>query len=94
MEKQILLNAHGFLYNLAANTFCMIASAVNKSVDGLGTYYSQVLERNINRQQTWALIEAQAALFLGILPAGYSLLLRAAALVWFFVAVKRCKRML
>ncbi len=94
MEKQIILNTNGWLPSLVANAFSMMVRAANKPVDMLGSYYSHVLERNMNRQQTWALIEAQAALFLGILPAGYSIAVRAVALAWFIAAVRKCKRVL
>jgi hypothetical protein len=57
-------------------------------------YYARVLEREIDMHQTWALIEAQVAFFLGVMPVGYDFPLRAAALVWFVVAVKKCRRLL
>ena len=60
----------------------------------LNQYYSQMLEKDLNMNQTWALIEAQTAFFLGVLPVGYAFTLRAAALIWLILAVRKCRRLL
>lgn len=57
-------------------------------------FYSKQLERNINRRQTLALLEAQLAFFLGIMPIDMPMALRIAFTVWTVVAVKKCKRRL
>ena len=57
-------------------------------------FYSKQLERNINRRQTLALLEAQLAFFLGIMPIDMPMILRIAFTVWTVVAVKKCKRCL
>ena len=57
-------------------------------------FYSKQLERNINRRQTLALLEAQLAFFLGIMPIDMPMALRMAFTVWTVVAVKKCKRRL
>ena len=57
-------------------------------------FYSKQLERNINRRQTLALLEAQLAFFLGIMPIDMPMALRIAFTVWTVVAVKKCKRCL
>lgn len=77
-----------------AEMMSKVAENVNRPVNLLRTYYAQVLERDLNMHQTWALIEAQVAFFLGVMPVGYVLPLRAAALLWLIVAVKKCHRLL
>lgn len=62
-------------------------------VERLSRYYSRVLERPVGQRLTWALLEAQSAFFLGILPATLPLWVRLAALAWFGIAVVRCKRL-
>ena len=57
-------------------------------------FYKKQLERNINRRQTLALLEAQLAFFLGIMPIDMPMALRIAFTVWTVVAVKKCKRRL
>ena len=57
-------------------------------------FYSKQLERNINRRQTLALLEAQLAFFLGIMPIDMPMALRIAFTVWTVVAVKKFKRCL
>ena len=77
-----------------AEMMSKVAESVNKPVNLLRTYYAQVLERDLNMHQTWALIEAQVAFFLGVMPVGYAFTLRAVALLWLVVAVKKCRRLL
>ena len=71
-----------------------VKQVANRPAEWLRQYYSSVLERKINMRQTWSLIEVQAAFFAGIMPANYSLWLRAACCVWFLMALKRCRRLL
>ena len=93
MEKQMVLNCSRSSRYLAEmmNRF---AESVNRPVNKLRGYYAQVLERDIDMRQTWALIEAQVAFFLGVMPIGYIFPLRAVALVWLIVSVKKCHRLL
>ena len=62
-------------------------------IEWLSHYYSTVLERPVSKRLTWALLEAQTAFFLGIVPAAVPMIVRLIALGWFFVAVKRCRRL-
>lgn len=87
MEKQITIQSTWMLLENVKNV-------ANRPVEWLRQYYSSVLERDINMRQTWNLIEVQAAFFIGIMPANYSLWLRAACCAWFLWALKRCRRML
>ncbi|MBR5391799.1 MAG: ATP-binding protein [Prevotella sp.] len=79
---------------LIADKLSRIVEMVNRPVNLLRQYYAQVLERDLNMHQTWALIEAQVAFFLGVMPVGYAFVLRAVALLWLVVAVKKCRRLL
>lgn len=56
-------------------------------------YYSYVLGRDVDMRQTRLLTEVQAAFFLFIMPADYSLVLRAASCLWFIVALRKCRNM-
>jgi len=87
MEKQITIQSTWMLLENVKNV-------ANRPVEWLRQYYSSVLERDINMRQTWNLIEVQTAFFAGIMPANYSLWLRAACCAWFLFALKRCRRML
>lgn len=87
MEKQMTMQSTWMLLE-------NVKQVANRPVEWLRQYYSSVLERNINMRQTWSLIEVQTAFFAGIMPANYSLWLRAACCVWFLIALKRCHRLL
>ena len=84
MEKQITMQSTWMLME-------NVKKVANRPVEWLHQYYSSVLERDINMRQTWSLIEVQVAFFAGIMPANYSLLLRAAFCAWFLIALKRCR---
>lgn len=94
MERQMTINMPQSINNRLSSTFSKITERLNMPIRKLSQYYSTVLERDINSRQTWALLEAQAALFLGILPVGYALTIRLLALAWLLVALKRCKQLL
>ena len=87
MEKQMTIQSTWMLLENVKNV-------ANRPIEWLRQYYSSVLERDINMRQTWSLIEVQSAFFAGIMPANYSLWLRAACCAWFLWALKRCRRML
>ena len=84
MEKQITMQSTWMLME-------NVKKVANRPVEWLRQYYSSVLERDINMRQTWSLIEVQVAFFAGIMPANYSLLLRAAFCAWFLMVLKRCR---
>ena len=87
MEKQMTMQSTWMLLE-------NVKQVANRPVEWLRQYYSSVLERDINMRQTWNLLEVQTAFFAGIMPANYSLWLRAACCAWFLWALKRCRRML
>lgn len=87
MEKQMTMQSTWMLLENVKNV-------ANRPVEWLRQYYSSMLERDINMRQTWSLIEVQTAFFAGIMPANYSLWLRAACCAWFLMALKRCRRLL
>ncbi len=93
MEKDMVLScSRGGRF--VAEMMSKVTESVNRPVNLLRTYYAQVLERDLNMHQTWALIEAQVAFFLGVMPVGYAFVVRAVALLWLVVAVKKCRRLL
>lgn len=94
MEKQLTLTGSKSLYEKAEYTYKAVATVLSAPMRLLGRYYSAVLERDISHRQTRALTEAQAAFFLFVFPADYSLLLRAAACIWCYMALKKCRRLL
>lgn len=94
MERQMTINMPQSINNRLSSTFSKITERLNMPIRKLSSYYAMVLERDINSKQTWALLEAQAAFFLGILPIDYAFIVRLAALVWLLIALKRCKELL
>ncbi|MBR5038853.1 MAG: hypothetical protein IKX65_09055 [Prevotella sp.] len=92
-NKEMILTAP-FGSHFIADKLNRIVEMVNRPVNLLRQYYAQVLERELNMRQTWSLIEAQTAFFLGVMPVGYAFPLRAAALVWLIVAVRKCRQQL
>ncbi len=94
MERQLTINMQQTVGQRLKERIRKMTEKLNMPVRRLGDYYSMVLERDINSRQTWALLEAQAALFLGILPVGYAFTIRLIALLWLVLAVKRCKELL
>ena len=71
-----------------------VTNTYDNMMNHVNDFYSKQLERNINRRQTLALLEAQLAFFLGIIPIDMPMALRIAFTVWTVVAVKKCKRCL
>ena len=71
-----------------------VTNTYDNMMNHVTDFYSKQLERNINRRQTLALLEAQLAFFLGIMPVDMPMALRIAFTVWTVVAVKKCKRSL
>ena len=94
MSKQLFLNVIDYLVQSVMKKMSWITEQLNTPVKMLGNYYSCVLDRELNQRQTWALVEVQAAFFLGMLPMGYSLVFRLIVLLWLVAAVKRCRRLL
>lgn len=71
-----------------------VTNTYDNMMNHVTDFYSKQLKRNINRRQTLALLEAQLAFFLGIMPIDMPMALRIAFTVWTVVAVKKCKRCL
>ena len=90
----MILTTRHSIWQAIADKMYHLSDVIIRPIEMLRDYYSIVLERNLNMRQTWALIEAQAAFFLGILPVGYAFILRAVALVWFIIALKKCRKLL
>ncbi len=94
MNKEMILTTRQSIWQAIADKMNYFSDVIIRPIEKLRDYYSLVLERNLNMRQTWALIEAQTAFFLGILPVGYAFILRAVALVWFIIALKKCRKLL
>ncbi len=94
MERQIALNMQQSVINRLSQNIHKMKETMNIPIRKLSNYYSMVLERDVNNRQTWALLEAQAALFLGILPMGYAITVRLLALGWLLVALRKCRQLL
>ena len=65
-----------------------VTNTYDNMMNHVTDFYSKQLERNINRRQTLALLEAH------IMPIDMPMALRIAFTVWTVVAVKKCKRRL
>ncbi|MGN1262625.1 MAG: ATP-binding protein [Prevotella sp.] len=63
-------------------------------MEPLRKYYSDVLGKQISWHQMRALLEAQTAFVACILPADFSLVLRAVFGAWLLMALKKCRRLL
>ena len=59
-----------------------VTNTYDNMMNHVTDFYSKQLERNINRRQTLALLEAQLAFFLGIMPIDMPMALRIAFTVW------------
>ena len=90
----MILTTRHSIWQAIADKMYHLLDVIIRPIEILRDYYSLVLERNLNMRQTWVLIEAQTAFFLGILPVGYAFILRAVALVWFIIALKKCRKLL
>ena len=98
MKKEMTLQANERL-NLSVNQLTAavckpLVSAVRKPLLTLARYYSAVLERPVNVQQTLHLLNAQTAFFFTVFPADCALLLRGACAAWLIHALMQCKRAL
>lgn len=71
-----------------------VTNIYDSVMNTIAGFYGKQLERDVNRRQTLALLEAQLAFFLGIMPIDMPMTLRIAFTVWTIVAVKKCKRCL
>lgn len=91
MEKQMILTANAGSYRKMSEIYRTVVNKMDTPLRLLTAYYSSVLGHEIDRRRTLRLLEVQLAFFVFILPADYSLLLRAIAFIWFLVAVKKIK---
>lgn len=71
-----------------------VISVYDNMMNTVTSFYSKQLERRVNRRQTIALLEAQLAFFLGIMPIDMPMILRIAFTAWTVIAVRKCKRCL
>ncbi|MDD7318585.1 MAG: hypothetical protein SOZ80_06405 [Prevotella sp.] len=78
--------------------FKSIKAAVKTAADGCGKltdmiadFYGRMLERKVSRAETIALIKAQSAFLLGIMPIDMPLSLRLFFTVLTLVTVNRCR---
>jgi hypothetical protein len=71
-----------------------VLERVGRVVGALREYYSEVLERRLDTRQTLHLIHAQVAFLFAAFPAETSLAVRAAFGLWFWLAVRKCSRVM
>lgn len=94
MEKQIILTADTNPWKKASTLIRKAAGRLNAPVQIMGRYYAHVLEREISLRQAKALTEAQLAFFATVMPADFSVMLRAAACAWFVMSIRKCRSLL
>lgn len=90
MEKNITVNM-----TWAQSATMMVEQMVQRAENSLSPlthYYSEIMERPLNSRQTMHLVHAQLAFFFAAFPVDGPLTLRAAAGLWFWWAVKTCKK--
>jgi hypothetical protein len=98
MEKNVTLSVNmsnrettKSIFKRMIGTWTSITQKVKMTAEWLRLYYSGILGKNITMQQTWLLIKAQTAFFLGIFPADMSILLRFALGIWMVYTFIQCK---
>ena len=90
MEKNLTVNM-----TLAQSAVMRVEQMVQRAgnaVMPLTRYYSEILERQLDSRQTLHLVHAQLAFFFAAFPVDGPLTLRAAAGLWFWWAVRKCKK--
>ena len=63
-----------------------------RPIEGLCSYYSNVLDRKLTMRQTWLLINAQLAFGAAFFPVEAPWVVRIGCLVWVVSALLKCKR--
>lgn len=71
----------------------IVKMMAQRPVAVLTRYYSDVLERQLDSRQTWALIWCQIAFVATVFPS-MSLFLRALCLAWLVGAVLKCREVM
>ena len=94
MNKEITYHMRNMAGDMVAEWTKMCIEKANGPARMLRKYYSDVTGQELSMRQTWSLIEAQTAFFLGIMPANFTLVLRIVLLTWAVVAVKKCSKFL
>ena len=96
MEKNIAFSAsQNSVMNIANNvkTAAMnILTIANKPIELLSKYYTMCLDREISCKQTWLLLNAQAAFFMGVFPVSAPFSARLVCLAWLLYALRLCKK--
>lgn len=100
MEKQMTLTMNMSLYKRIGDAARRLTEAYKTlfrraayPMHLLRRYYSYVLEREVTMREARLLTEVQAAAFLFIFPVECPVIVRMAALLWAFVALKKCKNL-
>ncbi|MBQ9671349.1 MAG: ATP-binding protein [Prevotella sp.] len=68
-----------------------LATAVNRPLRNVTSYYSRVLERQLNIRQTLCLLNAQLAFFLTVFPAQCSAVVRILCACWLVASLLKCR---
>ncbi len=88
MEKEMTLgNSRSPMQGIMGN----VCKQLCRPAEWLRCYFSQVLEREVSMRQTMGILHAQLAGTVAVFFTFDSVLLRLAAVLWFIVALIRCK---
>jgi len=90
MNNEMTFNLHQMAGNRAQEMMKKCVEKMSTPLRWLRGYYSDMTGRRLTMRQTWSLIEAQTAFFLGIMPADYALAVRVVLLGWSIVAIRKC----
>ncbi len=91
MNNEMILTNREQVLNRVYN---MLMNTVKHPLDGITSYYSRVLEREVDNKQTLSLLNAQLAFFMTVFPADCSFVLRILCGCWLVAALLKCKELL
>jgi hypothetical protein len=92
MKKEMTLTERNTSFTELSNFITDATAWFQTPMEWLRKYYSAVLEREVSSKQASYITQAQLALILAILPIIPSLLVQVFNLVWFGLALYKCKK--
>lgn len=91
MKKEMILTASNMETNSRYLLRVRLMTGIRKPLLILCKYYSTLLNQHLTLKQMRVLVNAQAAFICAIMPADFSLWLRAAFCIWLVSALLKCK---
>ena len=93
-EKEVCLNSmkEACLNSMKEISLNSCMKKVCRPIEGLCSYYSNVLDRKLTMRQTWLLVNAQLAFGAAFFPVEAPWVVRIGCLVWVVSALLKCKR--